>query len=139
MINTGRVVVAGLAAGVILNIGDALSGALLMHDEMQSMVTRLNLDPAVLTPAGAAPWIIVDFLYGILIVFAYAAIRARFGPGPKTAVVAGWMLFAAITVVLYGFYTMGIFDTGGFVKGTILSLINTTLASLVGGALYKEA
>ena len=138
MINTSRVIVAGLVAGVALNIGDAISGMVLMQDEMQGMVTRLNLDPKVLEPSGAAPWIIVDFLYGILIVFAYAAIRMRFGPGPKTAIVAGWMLYAAITVILYGFYTMGIFDTAGFVKGSLFGLVNTTVASLVGGAIYKE-
>jgi hypothetical protein len=87
--NIPRIIVAGLAAGLVMNVGDFITGAFLMADEMRAMMSRLGLDAAAMeTPEGIIPWVIVDFLYGILIVFTYAAIRPRFGPGPKTAILA---------------------------------------------------
>jgi hypothetical protein len=137
--NIPRIIVAGLAAGLVMNVGDFITGAFLMADEMRAMMSRLGLDAAAMeTPEGIIPWVIVDFLYGILIVFTYAAIRPRFGPGPKTAILAGFLLYATVTIVLYGFMTMGIFDPEVFVKSAAFALVNTIFASLVGGLLYRE-
>jgi hypothetical protein len=43
-------------------------------------------------------FVILDFIYGIVLVYLYAAIRPRFGAGPSTAVQAGilmWLIAAA--------------------------------------------
>lgn len=136
-INVGRVVIGGLAAGVVANILDMVINGYLMVEEGEMMAQRLGLDPNAL--AGSMPyWIGIDLLYGLLIVFAYAAMRPRFGPGPKTAMIAGATLFAAITIVLAGFMKMGVFTEAAFLKNTALSLVATLAASLAGAWLYKE-
>jgi hypothetical protein len=135
-INVTRVIVAGLAAGVVAN-GLDFAGGLLIQDEQIAQAQRLNLDPAALEASFPA-WIAIDFVYGLLLAFAYAAMRPRFGPGPRTAIIAGATLFVTVTAVLAGFMTMGMFTQGLFVKGAILSAVTTLAASLTAGALYQE-
>jgi hypothetical protein len=138
-INYGRVILGGLAAGVVANIWDGLVAGTLQADDMERMAQRLNLSISALnSPRVAMTWVIVDFIYATLIVWTYAAIRPRFGPGPKTAVTAGLVLWAAVAVVLTGFQGMGIFTPDSFIKSAALTLVSTILASLVGGYLYKE-
>jgi len=136
-INVGRVILGGLVAGVVANACDYVINGILMADDQAAMAQRLNLDQAAVA-GSMTTWIIVDFLYGLLIVFTYAAIRPRFGAGPRTAIIAGLTLFLAITAVLMGFASMGIFTQDLFLKSSALSLVATLAASLAGGAVYKE-
>jgi hypothetical protein len=87
----------------------------------------------------AVSWIIVDFLFGILVVWNYAAIRPRFGPGVKTALLAAFPLWGAVTLILFGFTNMGLFTMPLFIKGTIYSVVNTAIGSVAGAWAYKEA
>jgi len=138
-INTGRVIAGGLVAGVVANVIDMTTGYLFMMKDMATNMQRLNLDPHTMeTLAGAVPWIIIDLIYGLLIVWTYAAIRPRFGPGPKTALYAGLVLYLAVTVVLFGFHTMGMFPRDLFVKSSMWALVSTALASVAGAAVYRE-
>jgi hypothetical protein len=139
-INYGRVVLGGLAAGVVANVCDFLISAYLMADDLQRMTRRLGLDWELVNSSSVfLTWTVVDFLYGLLIVWVYAAIRPRFGPGPKTAVVAALAIYAAPTMVLFGFQSMGVFATDSFLKNALFSAITAVLAGLAGGAVYKES
>src|SRR5262245_21120525 len=139
-INYGRVVLGGLAGGVVANIWDFVSNNFLMREDMERMVQRLNLDrAAMLSPRVAISWIVSDFIYVFLIVWTYAAIRPRFGPGPGTAVKAGLVPYLAVTSVMFGFHAMGLFTPDMFVKGSAFALVSTMLASLTGGYFYKES
>lgn len=138
-INMARVVVAGLAAGLVMNIIDFATGFTILAEGGKANLIRLNLDPALMeTTAGIVPWVIVDFLFGILLTFTYAAMRPRFGPGPKTALVSGFTLYAAVTVVLYGFLSLGIFTPDFFVLSSVCAVVSTLAGSVTGAALYKE-
>ena len=139
-INTGRVVVGGLVGGVVANACDILWSMTVMKDDMATMAQKFGVDPAAAQSMSAvAPWIVVDFVMGILIVFTYAAMRPRFGPGPKTAVIAGVTLYLAVTAVLYGFTSMGMMSMGAFGRGSATALVSTILGALAGAAVYKEA
>ena len=138
-INYGRVALGGLVAGVVANICDNISNGILLTDDMNRMTSRLNLDPDVVSSQGVlVTWIVVDFIYAFLIVWTYAAVRPRLGPGPKTAIVAGLILWGAITAVLLGYQQMGVFTFDSFLKSAGLLALSTILASLAGGAVYKE-
>jgi len=139
-INTGRVVVGGLVGGVVANACDLLLHLTVMKDDMAAMAQKFGTDPAAMQSMSAvAPWIVVDFVLGLLIVWTYAAMRPRLGPGPKTAVIAGLTLFLAVTAVVYGFTSMGMMSMGAFGRGSTTELVATVLASLAGAAVYKEA
>jgi len=138
-INYGRVALGGLVAGVVANICDNISNGILLTDDMNRMTSRLNLDPDVVSSQGVfVTWVVVDFIYAFLIVWTYAAVRPRLGPGPKTAIIAGLILWAAIAAVLLGYQQMGVFTFDSFLKSAGLLALSTILASLAGGAVYKE-
>ena len=138
-INTGRVVAGGLVAGVVANAIDFVTNAYVLASDMQAWAVAHNVDPATLTSGTVAgTWVAIDFVYGLLLVFTYAAMRPRFGPGVKTAIIAGLVVFLAPTIVLAGFTQMGMFTTAMFVKGSIGAIVSTLAASVAGAAVYKE-
>ena len=51
---------------------------------------------------------------------------------------AGLVIFAASTVVLFGFQQMGIFALDAFIKNAAASAVVAVLAGLAGGAVYRE-
>ena len=136
-INTGRVVLGGLVAGVVANAVDYVTQTYLMADEMNEMARRLNLNSAAAS-SSMITWIVVDFVWGFLLVFAYAAMRPRFEPGPKTAAIAAATLWLAATIMFMGLTSMGIFTQGAFMKGAALTLGSSLIASLAGAWVYKE-
>ena len=139
-INTSKVVVGGLVAGLIFNLGDFILNSVVMAEDYRQTMTRLGLDVAAMeTPAGILPWIVIDFLYGLLVIWTYAAIRPRFGPGPKTAIMAGLVPFAAATLLFAGFTSMGMFSTELLVKGTVFGLPHYVIGSLAGAWMYTES
>jgi hypothetical protein len=136
-INVGRVVLGGLVAGVVANALDFVINEYLMKEEGADMAQRLNLSEATLQSSVMA-WVVVDFIWGLLLVFAYAAFRPRFGPGPKTATLSGFTLWFAVCIMFGGLMSMGIFTLPGFIKYSGLTLISALSASLAGAALYQE-
>jgi hypothetical protein len=138
-INSGRVVAGGLVAGAVANAIDFVNNTYVLGADMQAWAASHNIDPATLTSgAVAGTWVAVDFIYGLLIVFTYAAIRPRFGPGVTTAIIAGLVMFLAPTIVLFGFTQMGMLTMPMFVKGTIGAIVATLAAAVAGAAVYKE-
>src|SRR6185503_10727346 len=103
-INTTKVVAGGLLAGVVFNIIDFLINGFLMVKDFAANAARLGLDPASQSsPDVITTWVIVDFILGLAVVFIYAAIRPRFGPGVKTALIAAVLLWIGPTALMLGF------------------------------------
>lgn len=139
-INTGKVIVGGLVAGIVLNVLDFAWTMFVMQTEFDANAVRLGLDPASMqTTAAMVTWIVIDLLYGFLAVWIYATMRPRFGPGPKTASMAAIAIWASIALIMYGLTTGGLFPMSIWVKMTIYSLVATIIATTAGAALYKEA
>ena len=138
-INTGKVILGGLAAGVVANLLDYVVQGMLMAEEATANAQRLGLNMQHLNSSSMMiTWIVIDFIYGLIIAFTYAAIRPRFGPGPKTAVVASVTIWAAITAVMSGFVAIGIFASPTFMKHAAMHLAIAVIVGLVGAAIYKE-
>jgi len=138
-INMGRVVAGGLVAGVVANAIDFVTNTYILAADWTAFAPTRNLDPAAFTSgAVAGTWVVIDFLYGLLLVWTYAAIRPRFGPGAMTAVVAGVLVFLAPTIVIFGFTMMGLLTMAMFVKGTIAGIVSTLAAAVAGASVYKE-
>ena len=139
-INTGKVVAGGLLAGLVGNAIDFVSNTYILAADWTAFAQTHNMDAAALTSAPVAgTWVAIDFLFGILLVWTYAAMRPRFGAGPKTAICAGLALYAGVTMVVFGFTMMGLMTMTMFVKGSIASLVSTVAASVAGASIYVEA
>ena len=138
-INMGRVVAGGLVAGVVANAIDFVTNTYILAADLAAWAPARNIDPATLTsPQVAGTWVVVDFIYGLLIVWTYASIRPRFGAGVSTAILAGMVIYLAPTIVLFGFTMMGMLSMGMFVKGSIAAIVSTLAAAVAGASVYKE-
>jgi len=138
-INTGKVIAGGLVAGLVANAIDFVTNTYILAADWQAFAAAHNMDPAAMTsPAVAGTWIAIDFLFGILLVCTYAAIRPRFGAGARTAIYAGLLVYVAPTLVLFGFTMMGSMTMAMFVKGSIAAIVSTLAASVAGASMYKE-
>lgn len=139
--NTKSVVTSGLAAGLVLNIIDFVSNTFIMGERMKMELDAVNpsLWTAMNAPSNIAWFVGIDFVLGLLIVWLYAGIRPRFGPGPSTAIKAGVYVWFVCTLMWMFFYLMGMFSTASFATGAVISLVNAVLAAWVGGKLYSEA
>jgi len=137
-INFGRVLIGGLLAGLILNIGEWVLNGIILHQEMLDFFKRCGF-----TEPGTSFLVIavaITFVLGIVIVLGYAAIRPRFGPGPKTAIIAA--LFAWFGVYVYQNVIaagLGMVPAKLVVIALVWGLVEYILGTLAGAALYKEA
>ena len=85
-INWGRVILSGLLCGLIWTLLSIVLMAYVGADFLEA-VSRRGADRSSATPH--AFLLISNFAAGIWSIALYAAIRPRFGAGPKTAVIAG--------------------------------------------------
>ena len=135
--NIGRIILGGLVAGIVANAGDYVINMYLMAEEATAMVQRLNLSAAAVD-GSVMTWVVVDVIWGLLLVFTYAGFRPRFGPGPRTAIIAGVTIWLAVCAVFAGLMSMGIYTQQAYLKSSVLTLANTLLASLAGAYFYRE-
>ena len=136
-INTGRVLLGGLLAGLVLNIGEFILNMFVLGSRMEEFYERLNLEPP--GGGGMAAFVVMGFVIGITTVWVYAAARPRLGAGPQAAVlaaipiwIAGWLL-PIVGYVVQGMATAGLGALGG-----AWGLGELILASVAGAWLYTE-
>src|SRR5258705_1356683 len=136
-INMGRVILGGLVAGLVLNIGEFLLNGIVLADQMKTFMTQHNFtEPKYFIPIAVG----LTFVLGIVLVLGYACIRPRLGPGVKTAVMAG--LFAWFGIYFYSGIINAVLagiPTGTMMMVLILGLVEFSLGAIVGAWLYKEA
>lgn len=141
-VNRQKLVVGGLAAGVVLNIIDFLTNGVLLSARMQADANAfkpgLGDQYAAMGGAQIAVYVFFDLIIGFLLVWTYAAIRPRFGPGPRTAAYVGLVFFVFGMILTYGYKEIGIMSPGLWWTYTGIWLVNLLLASVVGAMLYSE-
>ncbi len=141
-INTGRVILGGLVAGLVMNTSQFVLHAIVLGADgnklladWQALGLHVEADPRLLMALVG-----ITFVLGVLAVWTYAAIRPRFGAGPKTAI------FAGVAVWAMSYLYAAVYVYGGVViyppKLTWLpvawSLIELPIATVIGAWLYRE-
>jgi len=138
--NLPRVLLGGLLAGLIMNVGEAALHAGVLGDKTGVLYQNLNV-PAPTPGIHLAILIAATFLLGITGVWLYAAIRPRFGAGPRTA------LLAAIALWVMAHLWSGVYLGSGYPGIIPLHLawlpvgwgfIEAIVAVFAGAWLYKE-
>ena len=137
-VNFPRVLIGGLVAGLVLNIGEFLLNDVILGAQMKEFFTRLNLPEPGNSFIAVA--VIMTLVIGVVIVWMYAAMRPRLGPGPKTAICAG--VIAWIFVCVYCGVINGILlqvPTNFLMIGIVWCFVEYVAAAVAGAWLYKEA
>jgi len=130
----------GLVAGVVMNVGEAsLHGGILAGDVAQQL-KAFGL-PETMQPWQLPALVAVTFVLGIASLWLYAAIRPRYGAGPKTAVCAGlavWVLAHLWSGVYLGAGYTSFVTPRLALLPVAWGLIEAPLGTLVGAWLYRE-
>jgi hypothetical protein len=139
-LNTPRVITGGLAAGLVMNVIDGLTNGLILGERWRIGTDALNPDLiSKMGMSGTLGWVIVDFILGILTVWVYAAIRPRFGAGPRTALTAALVIWLAVHAAYASYAFMGLYPWSLIVASSIGGLIAALAGGYVGAMLYREA
>lgn len=142
-INWGRVVLGGAVAGIVL-IVLATASALLFVGREGLRTAMHGLRPS--TSGGAAPlfFFCVFLFLGMVMTWWYAAMRPLFGPGLKTAAIAGlavWVTVVWLGVVGFAWKSVAMGEPYSLPSGPtlpMLYLVITVASTIAGACVYKE-
>ncbi len=132
-----RFVYGGLAAGAICLLSGITLGYFVLGPEYAKALTS-----RFASPPGAAAFATVlamRFGFGFLAAFLYVGFRPRFGHGPRTALIAGAVLFLAAYLPLHvAFAQFGIMTPAWLAISLPWCLAETIVMALVAGWVYRE-
>jgi hypothetical protein len=89
--------------------------------------------------AGVLYFGIFEIGRGFVSMFLYVLMRSFFGPGPKTAILAGvvgWIAFSLTGPAQ--FIPLGFYSNALWVKVAAAQLVTSIVATIAGAALYKD-
>jgi len=139
-INNSKVLIGGIAAGVVMNVIDFISYKFILGARMmaESEAFKPGMSQAMMTSSAMISNIVMDLVLGILLVWTYAAIRPRFGPGMKTATYVAVLFWILAGIFLSGYLHMGMMSSGLWWTFAFIGLVNFWVSAWVGARLYSE-
>ena len=141
-INWGRVILGGLVGGILINIVEFILNAVFLAKDWEAAMASLGRPPIAGSQIAVFfvwSFILWGFLIGTFAVWLYAAIRPRYGAGPKTALFVGWAvwilgyLMTSVTPFLLRLYPRRMLAIA-----LAVGLAEVLIATLVGAWLYRE-
>lgn len=136
-INITRVILSGLLAGLVICLGEYILGWLILGGQWAEVLAEAGVED--LGGGQIVSFAVVALLYGIALIWIYAAIRPRFGPGAKTAIVAGLTLWVVAYLLVSAYVSIiGVYPVGLLLAGTVWALFELPIAALAGAWFYKE-
>ena len=145
-INWGRVVLCGLLAGAVWGVLFAIALPLVGRDFLAALPGGHDIPPFLpgghhipgTSPGLRGMVFITPFVLGISGMWLYAAIRPCYGPGPKTAAVAGFALWFFGSWVDAIWAAFGAVQLGVLVGPVAAALPIALVGAVVGAWPYKE-
>jgi hypothetical protein len=128
----------GLLAGLIINFSEFILNGVVLQSDWNAAMKALNKpgDPSAGQIVCFNLW---GFAMGIVAVWVYAAIRPRYGAGPKTAAIAGfgvwltgYLLANAASLI------MDLFPARMVVLGLVVGIVEVTVGTIAGAWVYRE-
>ena len=134
-INWARVVPCGILAGLVWIVLSSITTAFVASDFVAAVSGARLSAP---TDDSIVILFIVNLVMGIWAMWLYAAIRPRYGPGPKTAVVAGFSWWVIGSLIDATWACFGFVVPRAVLASMAGSLPAIIIAAVVGARLYRE-
>jgi hypothetical protein len=137
-IDLKRVALGGAVAGIVLDVGEYLLHVVLLDPSWDAARQARGIEGY--GPGDAAISAAMVFVLGLVLVWTYAGLRPRFGPGGKTALRAGFLVW--VLAWLWPFMVNLVWD---FLPTELLLLamawgfFEVMIAALVGARIYRES
>ncbi len=138
-INWSRVILGGILAALIINIGEYLINAVVLAKDWATNLANLHLPPDI-TMNTVAIFNVTGLVVGVMMVWLYAAIRSHYGAGVKTALIAAtaiWLLAFAMPTL--GYVGIGVVPQQIAITTIGLALVEVVIAGIAGAWVYREA
>ncbi|MGA2182123.1 MAG: hypothetical protein ABSH47_03775 [Bryobacteraceae bacterium] len=136
-INSGRLILAGIVAAVILDILEYVDNGIVLAKAWADSLKTIHVAP--LSVRGIIAFNVWSVVVAFLAIWLYVAIRPRFGPGPKTALIAaavvwalGWPLGTVVPLAMH------VVPRSLAINASLLGIPEMAIAILAGAYLYKE-
>ncbi|MDT5052121.1 MAG: hypothetical protein QOF66_487 [Mycobacterium sp.] len=139
-INTQKVVVGGIVAGVVMTVIGFISNMFILGARMkaESDAFKPGLADQMMQSSAIITNIVMNLILGIALVWTYAAIRPRFGPGLKTAMYVAVLFWILAGIFYSGYMHMGMMSAGLWWSFAFVGLVNFLLSAWAGAKLYSE-
>ena len=134
-----RVLIGGLVAGVVINVLQFAAWALFVRPGLSAALEALGR-PLQESAGTNVLWCVCGFVVGILLIWLYAAIRPRYGAGPRTAALAGiaaGLLLGLIPDIAWG-SMLRLIPARVWAIDAVDTLVIAVVATLLGAWVYKE-
>jgi hypothetical protein len=138
--NARRIVLAGLLAGLVLNVGEALVHGVALAQPTADAMQALGRD-GVGSAAGLTMLVGITFVQALLGMLLYAAVLPRWQPGTFTAIRVGlilWTLSAVYAAVYLYAGLPGVFPNDIVWWPVAAGLIEYPVAIRVGAFVYGK-
>ena len=139
-INVSKVVIGGLAAGLVMNVSGFVVQGMLLGKRMEAEMLAVapSLQGKGMSGGIIAARVLTQFVIGILLVWLYAAMRPRFGPGMRTAAYAAFVIWLCGFLFYMDWLYLEMMTTATYAIVSVVMLVTLLIAAGVGGMLYKE-
>jgi len=139
-INTSKVVVGGLVAGLVNNVLSGLVQGMLLGKRMmdEMLAAAPSLQGKGEDTMTMVCRILTGFAIGMLLVWLYAAMRPRFGPGPKTAILSAFVVWFCGFIFYMDWLYVGMMSRGLYATVSVAMLFICVASAWAGAMLYKE-
>lgn len=139
-INWIRLIIGGVIASVILFLSDGFFHERVVAADWTAVYAALGIKPPVETPANLLYFAIYELGRGFLAMILYVLMRPCCKPGPKTAAIAGIVVWLAFSVTGPAqFIPLGFFSHALWLKVGAFHLVTSITATIAGAAAYKES
>lgn len=139
-INASKVIVGGLVAGLVANVIGFVGFGMFLGPRMEAEAVAVApvLAGRGMTGSAIATNVVLQFVTGILLVWLYAAMRPRFGAGPRTAVYAALVVWICGFIFHMDWLLVGLMTPGTYALASVVALVQVLATAWVGGMMYKE-
>jgi len=139
-INLTRVILGGVVAGLVIDVCEGILNGVILQQQWADAFTALGKTSNTMSVKQIIAFNLWGLAAGIITVWLYAALRASYGAGPRTAILAGltvWALAFGLATAIPVFFHL--YPVGLGVTSVALEAVEMIFAGLAGGALYKES
>ncbi len=139
-INRGRFIFGMLVASVIAFVTDGVLHEAILGADWQAVYTSLGASNPKENVVHMIYFAIFELGRGFLAMLLYVFMRPICKPGPKTAAIAGVLMWIAFSVTGPAqFIPLGFYSVPLWIKAGAFQLVTSIIAAVAGAALYKSA
>jgi hypothetical protein len=136
--NVPKIILGGVVAGILCFIGDGVVHGVLLKERWVQIMANLGRR-ATEDASHMVYYAAYDLAKGLVGVWLYAAIRPRFGAGPRTATIAAVATWAlVIPIALLGLIPSAFFGRRFALLWSIEGLVVMVIAIVIGAWFYRE-